>query len=112
MITIPGTGGLHLTSDNSRQLAVVLLSGGLDSATTAAIARQEGFLVHALSVDYGQRHRFELSAARQVAESLGIKQHVILAVGLEKGTGPICAQHPPGRSGKLDLSPFPAGSAR
>jgi 7-cyano-7-deazaguanine synthase len=71
-----------LTSDNSRQLAVVLLSGGLDSATTAAIARQEGFLVHALSVDYGQRHRFELSAARQVAESLGIGQHVILAVGL------------------------------
>ncbi|MEN6450567.1 MAG: 7-cyano-7-deazaguanine synthase QueC [Thermoguttaceae bacterium] len=62
--------------------AVVLLSGGLDSATAAAIARHEGFAVYALSVDYGQRHRFELSAARRVAEALGVAKHVILPVGL------------------------------
>ncbi len=82
MITAVGTGGLHLSSDDSCQPAVVLLSGGLDSATTAAIARQEGFPVHALSVDYGQRHRFELSAARRVAESLGVERHVVLSVAL------------------------------
>ncbi|MCE5269003.1 MAG: 7-cyano-7-deazaguanine synthase QueC [Planctomycetaceae bacterium] len=68
--------------DNLSKPAVVLLSGGLDSATAAAIARDEGFVLHALSVDYGQRHRFELSAARRVAESLGVKQHMVLAVGL------------------------------
>jgi 7-cyano-7-deazaguanine synthase len=62
--------------------AVVLLSGGLDSATTAAVARSQGFDVVALSVDYGQRHRFELDAARQVAASLGIKRHVVLSADL------------------------------
>jgi 7-cyano-7-deazaguanine synthase len=62
--------------------AVILLSGGLDSATTAAIARQEGFTIYALSVDYGQRHRFELAAARRVAEALGVQRHVVLTVDL------------------------------
>jgi 7-cyano-7-deazaguanine synthase len=62
--------------------AVILLSGGLDSATAAAIARQQGFSLHALSVDYGQRHRFELHAARRVAESLGVRRHVTLSVDL------------------------------
>ncbi len=62
--------------------AVVLLSGGLDSATAAAIARSEGFDLFALSLDYGQRHRFELNAARRVAESLGAKRHVVLGVDL------------------------------
>jgi 7-cyano-7-deazaguanine synthase len=61
---------------------VVLLSGGLDSATTAAIARAEGFRLHALSVDYGQRHRFELKAARRVAESLGVVEHRVLRIDL------------------------------
>ena len=51
--------------------AVVLLSGGLDSATTLAIARDRGFACHALSCDYGQRHRVELHAARRVARHLG-----------------------------------------
>jgi 7-cyano-7-deazaguanine synthase len=64
--------------------AVVLLSGGLDSATAAAIARQEGFSLYALSVDYGQRHRFELTAARRVAQSLGVRHHEILSVGLSQ----------------------------
>jgi 7-cyano-7-deazaguanine synthase len=64
-------------------MAVVLLSGGLDSATTAAIASAEGYRLSALSVDYGQRHRYELEAARRVAESLGVVQHVIVPVGLD-----------------------------
>ena len=62
--------------------AVILLSGGLDSATVAAIARDEGFALYALSIDYGQRHRFELEAARQVARHLGVRRHLVLPVGL------------------------------
>jgi 7-cyano-7-deazaguanine synthase len=62
--------------------AVVLLSGGLDSATTAAIAREQGFELHALSIDYGQRHRFELEAARRVAEHLGIVDRRVVRVEL------------------------------
>lgn len=61
---------------------MVLLSGGLDSATTAAIAKHDGFELYALSVDYGQRHRFELEAARRVAESLGVVRHVVASVDL------------------------------
>jgi 7-cyano-7-deazaguanine synthase len=67
--------------------AVVLLSGGLDSATAAAIARAEGHRLFALSVDYGQRHRFELAAARRVAASLGIARHVVVSVGLHQFGG-------------------------
>lgn len=55
--------------------AVVLLSGGLDSATTLAIARDAGFDCHALSFDYGQRHRVELHAAKAVAQQLGVTSH-------------------------------------
>ena len=67
--------------------AVVLLSGGLDSATVAAIARSEGFQLHALSVDYGQRHRFELEAARRVAAALGIERHATVRVNLDSFGG-------------------------
>lgn len=62
--------------------AVVLLSGGMDSATTAAIALAEGYDVHALSVRYGQRHAVELESARRVAERLGVSRHVVLDVDL------------------------------
>ncbi len=62
--------------------AVVLLSGGLDSATTLAIASSRGFACHALSVDYGQRHRAELQAAGRVAASLGAREHRIMKVDL------------------------------
>jgi 7-cyano-7-deazaguanine synthase len=62
--------------------AVVLLSGGIDSTTTAAIAQQEGFDVHALSVRYGQRHAVELEAARRVAQRLGIRHHVVIDLDL------------------------------
>lgn len=62
--------------------AVILLSGGLDSATTAAIARHEGYQLYALSVDYGQRHHFELESARRVARAIDVWRHVILNVDL------------------------------
>ncbi len=62
--------------------AVVLLSGGLDSATAAAWARGAGFEVAALSVDYGQRHHVELEAAQRVAARLGIADHRVVAVDL------------------------------
>jgi 7-cyano-7-deazaguanine synthase len=62
--------------------AVVLLSGGLDSATAAAWARREGYELAALSIDYGQRHRVELDCARAVARALGITDHVVLPIDL------------------------------
>lgn len=62
--------------------AVVLLSGGLDSATTLAIARDQGFECHALSIDYGQRHHAELNAAQKVAQSLGSHAHKIVKINL------------------------------
>ena len=62
--------------------AVVLLSGGLDSATTLAIARSEGYEVYALSVDYGQRHHIELERAATVAKALGAAQHVVVKIDL------------------------------
>jgi 7-cyano-7-deazaguanine synthase len=62
--------------------AVVLLSGGLDSATTAAMARAKGFQLFALSVDYGQRHRFELEAAAKVATALGVAELRVLRIDL------------------------------
>jgi 7-cyano-7-deazaguanine synthase len=71
---------------NARR-AVVLLSGGLDSATTTAIARQEGFELFALSFDYGQRHRFELDAARRVAATLGVRDHRVVKIDLSQFGG-------------------------
>jgi 7-cyano-7-deazaguanine synthase len=62
--------------------AVVLLSGGVDSTTTFAIARSEGFAGYALSFDYGQRHRFELHAASAVARALGAVEHRVVTVDL------------------------------
>jgi 7-cyano-7-deazaguanine synthase len=62
---------------------VVLLSGGLDSATVLAIARAEGYACHALSLDYGQRHRAELAAARRVAKALGAVEHKVLPLSLD-----------------------------
>ena len=62
--------------------AIVLLSGGLDSYTAAAIARSEGFTVNALTVNYGQRHAYELEAARAVARALGVEHHLELSIDL------------------------------
>jgi 7-cyano-7-deazaguanine synthase len=62
--------------------AVVLLSGGLDSTTVLAIARAEGLVCHCLTVDYGQRHRVEIDAARRVADALGAASHRIITLDL------------------------------
>ena len=62
--------------------AIALLSGGLDSATAAALAREAGYRVIALSFDYGQRHRRELAAARAVATALELAEHLVLTVDL------------------------------
>ena len=62
--------------------AVVLLSGGMDSTTVAAIALSHGFHVHGLTFRYGQRHKAEVDAARRVAERLGIRRHVVLDIDL------------------------------
>ncbi len=66
----------------TRTPAVILLSGGLDSATTLALARHEGHACYCLSLDYGQRHRTELDAAERVANSLGAKDHRTLKLDL------------------------------
>jgi 7-cyano-7-deazaguanine synthase len=67
---------------DSKKKAVVLLSGGLDSATVLAIARNEGYEPYALSFSYGQRHVYELEAARRVAASIGVAEHRIAAIDL------------------------------
>jgi len=67
--------------------AVVLLSGGLDSATTLAIARAEGFESYALSFGYGQRHRIELESAAQVARALEVAEHLVLDLDLRRFGG-------------------------
>jgi queuosine biosynthesis protein QueC len=71
-------------SENAKTapIAVVLLSGGLDSMVTAALAKEQGFAVHALSVDYGQRHRLELESARRIAARLGLVRHTEIALDL------------------------------
>jgi 7-cyano-7-deazaguanine synthase len=69
-------------SDGGPQSAIVLLSGGLDSATVLAIARAQGYRTYALSIDYGQRHSAELNAAQRVAKILGAHQHRVMRVDL------------------------------
>lgn len=69
-------------TDGPRAKAIVLLSGGMDSTTTAAIALRQGFDVHALSFRYGQRHAVELEAARRVALALRVSRHVVLDIDL------------------------------
>jgi 7-cyano-7-deazaguanine synthase len=70
--------------DNKPQTdkAVILLSGGLDSATTLAIAKSEGFDCYALSFAYGQRHRIELESAKKVARSMGVIEHRVITIDL------------------------------
>ena len=67
--------------------AVILLSGGLDSMVVAALAREQGYAVHALSVDYGQRHRRELESARDIGRRLGVVRHVELPLDLRQFGG-------------------------
>jgi 7-cyano-7-deazaguanine synthase len=67
---------------SSRRKAVCLLSGGLDSTTTLALARRDGFDCYALSFDYGQRHRVELESAARVAQTLGAAEHLVVRIDL------------------------------
>ena len=83
--------------------AVILLSGGLDSATTLAVAREEGYECFALSFDYGQRHTRELESAKQVAASLGAVKHLTLRLDLRAIGGSALTDDievPKGRSGE------------
>jgi 7-cyano-7-deazaguanine synthase len=73
--------------------AVILLSGGLDSATALAIAREQGFECYALSVEYGQRHSAELDAARRVARAAGVREHRIMRVDLAGIGGSALTDH-------------------
>ncbi len=76
------------TSDtNGMREAVVLLSGGLDSMVSAAIAQEEGFAINALTIDYNQRHRCEIDAATTIAATLGARRHVILPLDLRQFGG-------------------------
>ena len=67
--------------------AVVLLSGGLDSATCLAIAKKEGFELYAMSFDYGQKHRFELEASRRLAQAMGAVEHRVFDLNLRQWGG-------------------------
>jgi 7-cyano-7-deazaguanine synthase len=69
---------------NTPKKAVVLSSGGLDSTTVMAIAKHAGFELYSISFDYGQRHSFELEAARKVAETFGVNKHMVLNIDLKK----------------------------
>lgn len=68
--------------DKKNKIAVILLSGGLDSATTLAIAKQQGFDCYGLTFKYGQRHQKELLCSRKVADSIGVKEHRIIDIEL------------------------------
>jgi 7-cyano-7-deazaguanine synthase len=76
-----------MTDSSELPLAVVLLSGGLDSMVCAALAQEQGFRVLALTIDYNQRHRVELDAARVIAQRLGVERHVILPLDLRQFGG-------------------------
>jgi 7-cyano-7-deazaguanine synthase len=92
----------HLTSA-TQPAAVVLLSGGLDSATTLADARAKGFACHCLAIDYGQRHRHELDACRLVAAQLGAASLIVLPLNLRAFGGSALTADiavPKGRSGE------------
>jgi 7-cyano-7-deazaguanine synthase len=73
----------HQSADGLNSRAVVLLSGGLDSATVLAEAGAQGFELYALTVEYGQRHSVEIDAARRVAEAIGVHRHVITRLNLQ-----------------------------
>ena len=95
-------------SDQPRR-AVVLLSGGLDSATAAAIANAEGFELHALTIAYGQRHAVELEAARRVAAALRVARHVEIRIDLSVfGGSSLTGSGPVPRDRALDAAGIPS----
>ena len=76
-----------MISQSGERSAVVLLSGGLDSMVTAGIAREQGFVLYALTIDYNQRHRRELESAERIAAELGVRRHVTLPLDLRRFGG-------------------------
>ena len=89
--------------------AVVLLSGGLDSYTAAAMVQRQGFTLHALSVRYGQRHAIEMAAARAVAESLGVARHVEIDVDLSAfGGSSLTGDTPVPKDRDIDRAEIPS----
>jgi len=90
--------------------AVVLASGGIDSSTVLALVRGQGFVIHALTFDYGQRHRCELAAARRVVSSIGAKEHVLARIDLRVFGGSALTadlEVPKGRSLERGASSIP-----
>jgi len=81
-LTAPGPVPISAQMPSDPKPAVVLLSGGLDSATTLAVARRKGYVCHALSFAYGQRQTIELAAAEQVAKALGAAEHRVATIDL------------------------------
>lgn len=93
--------------------AVVLLSGGLDSMVTAALAREAGFSVNALTIDYNQRHRIELDAATRIAKAFGVARHVVLPLDLRSfGGSALTADIPVPKDGVGDGIPVTYVPAR
>jgi 7-cyano-7-deazaguanine synthase len=89
--------------------AVVLLSGGLDSYTAAAIARADGFSLFALTIQYGQRHAHEVSAARNVAAALGVARHMVLDVDLAAfGGSSLTSDLPVPKDRAIDVDEIPS----
>ena len=98
-----------MVSDPTVRHAIVLLSGGLDSYTAAAIAQADGLRLHALTVRYGQRHARELEAARAVAAALGVAQHIELDVDLSVfGGSSLTTDAPVPKDRALDASDIPS----
>jgi 7-cyano-7-deazaguanine synthase len=88
--------------------AVVLLSGGLDSATAAAVAKRDGFTLYTLSILYGQRHAQELAAARAVAASIGVERHLELEIDLTRiGGSALTSDTPVPKDQVIDPSRIP-----
>jgi 7-cyano-7-deazaguanine synthase len=88
--------------------AVVLLSGGLDSATAAAVAKRDGFALYALSVRYGQRHTRELEAARAIAASLAVERHLEIEIDLARiGGSALTTDTPVPKDVPIDPSHIP-----
>jgi len=98
-----------VVSDPTVRHAIVLLSGGLDSYTAAAIAQADGLRLHALTVRYGQRHARELEAARAVAAALGVARHIELDVDLSVfGGSSLTTDAPVPKDRALDASDIPS----
>src|SRR6188768_465221 len=98
-----------MTTPASSRPAVVLLSGGLDSYTAAAIARSEGFDLFALTVGYGQRHAAELESARAVARAVGVRRHIECDVNLSLfGGSSLTSSEPVPKDRALDDTGIPS----